>query len=264
MDVEETELLYHEKQEALLCGQHCLNNLLQGPFFSAPDLAAIARELDEREAELLGGVALHERVSDDGNFGIEVLREALLRSHGLRLGPLTPEILADAGGQQAFVCNLHSHWYALRRTEGDHWWDLNSLLPEPEPITSFFLSALLAQLQGEGWNIQIVEGKLPAPVRDPSLGKPSSWSVVPYAPRARARSRSRSHSPVMDEEDALRAAMEQSKREAELDTVLALSREEEDMRRAMELSRAEDAVLDEAGLIDDDLAAALALSREEM
>ena len=27
--------IYHEKQVASLCGQHCLNNLLQGPYFTS-------------------------------------------------------------------------------------------------------------------------------------------------------------------------------------------------------------------------------------
>lgn len=38
--------VYHEKQESALCGQHCLNNLLQTAYFSAPDLSDIALELD--------------------------------------------------------------------------------------------------------------------------------------------------------------------------------------------------------------------------
>ena len=46
-------LIYHEKQESMLCGQHCLNNLLQGPYFSAMDLANIAHDLDAREREFM-------------------------------------------------------------------------------------------------------------------------------------------------------------------------------------------------------------------
>lgn len=34
-----TEWVYHEKQDSSLCGQHALNVLFQGPFFTAPDLA---------------------------------------------------------------------------------------------------------------------------------------------------------------------------------------------------------------------------------
>lgn len=45
--------IYHERQQASLCGQHCLNNLLQGHYFEASDLAAIAAELDSRERALM-------------------------------------------------------------------------------------------------------------------------------------------------------------------------------------------------------------------
>lgn len=45
--------LYHEKQVSLLCGVHALNTLLQGPYFTAHDLAAIAQEFDERERALM-------------------------------------------------------------------------------------------------------------------------------------------------------------------------------------------------------------------
>ena len=38
--------VYHERQESALCGQHCLNNLLQNAYFTAPDLSDIALELD--------------------------------------------------------------------------------------------------------------------------------------------------------------------------------------------------------------------------
>ena len=35
-------LVYHERQDSALCGQHCINNLLQGYYYSASDLADIA------------------------------------------------------------------------------------------------------------------------------------------------------------------------------------------------------------------------------
>ena len=37
------------QQQGSLCGQHCLNNLLQGEYFSAVDLATIAQEMDQAE-----------------------------------------------------------------------------------------------------------------------------------------------------------------------------------------------------------------------
>ena len=47
--------IYHEKQVASLCGQHCLNNLLQGPYFTSFNLADIANELDTQERALRVG-----------------------------------------------------------------------------------------------------------------------------------------------------------------------------------------------------------------
>ena len=41
--------------QSLLCGQHCLNNLLQGYYFDAVILANIAQELDEEEGRLIDG-----------------------------------------------------------------------------------------------------------------------------------------------------------------------------------------------------------------
>lgn len=37
------------QQEGQLCGQHCLNAALQGPYFTAVDLGDIARSLDDDE-----------------------------------------------------------------------------------------------------------------------------------------------------------------------------------------------------------------------
>ena len=45
--------IYHEKQSDALCGQHCLNNVLQGPYFTAFDLADVAHELDAKERDLM-------------------------------------------------------------------------------------------------------------------------------------------------------------------------------------------------------------------
>lgn len=39
------------QQEGSLCAQHCLNALLQGPYFTAVDLATLANNLDEAERQ---------------------------------------------------------------------------------------------------------------------------------------------------------------------------------------------------------------------
>ena len=37
------------QQEGSLCAQHCLNALLQEPYFTAVDLATLAQQMDEAE-----------------------------------------------------------------------------------------------------------------------------------------------------------------------------------------------------------------------
>ncbi len=45
--------IYHEKQESSLCGQHALNALLIGHYYSPVDLAEFAHQLDAQERELM-------------------------------------------------------------------------------------------------------------------------------------------------------------------------------------------------------------------
>uniref|UniRef100_A0A3Q1KCD7 ubiquitinyl hydrolase 1 n=1 Tax=Anabas testudineus TaxID=64144 RepID=A0A3Q1KCD7_ANATE len=54
--------IFHEKQEGSLCAQHCLNNLLQGEYFTPVDLSSIAHQLDEEERMRMaeGGMASEE------------------------------------------------------------------------------------------------------------------------------------------------------------------------------------------------------------
>ena len=55
--VDEKSIVYWEKQEEgiMTCGVHCLNSLLQGPFFDEVGLAQIGLQIDTREKELLRG-----------------------------------------------------------------------------------------------------------------------------------------------------------------------------------------------------------------
>jgi len=184
--------IYHEKQESLLCGQHALNNLLQGTYFTSADLAAIALELDERERALMfaEGVDTPEaiafaaedsgNVDEYGNFSVSVLQEAVQRSHGLSLDPTDERVqavLRDPTCEEAYVLNHSSHWLTVRRLHGQYW-DLNSMNDRPEHITDFHLGAFLAQLHAEGYSIFSVRGDLPPPVRDPALGKPGCLYTV--------------------------------------------------------------------------------------
>jgi ataxin-3 len=71
--------LYHEIQESKLCALHCINTLLQGPYFSEVELAAHASDLDDKERQMMmlpahssaGGFFSH-NMDLDGNFSIQV------------------------------------------------------------------------------------------------------------------------------------------------------------------------------------------------
>lgn len=47
MDGDQEHWIYHERQEAMLCGQHALNNLVQACEFSPDNLASIAVRNDK-------------------------------------------------------------------------------------------------------------------------------------------------------------------------------------------------------------------------
>ncbi|XP_058254818.1 ataxin-3 isoform X2 [Hemibagrus wyckioides] len=83
------ESIFHEKQEGSLCAQHCLNNLLQGEYFTPVDLSSIAQQLDEEERMRMaeGGLLSEEyrtflqqpsgNMDDSGFFSIQVISNAL-------------------------------------------------------------------------------------------------------------------------------------------------------------------------------------------
>eukprot|EP00741_Cyanophora_paradoxa_P001938 tig00000523_g1877.t1 len=170
------DLLFHERQDAGLCGQHCLNNLVQQPMWTEVDLLHIATELDRKEREVMaeaGHTAELEKflredsgnIAADGNFSVQVLMEAL-KTLKLSLVPLqgSDPIAAtarkDPWNQRAFICNLMEHWFCLRKI-GPRWWNLNSLLQTPQLVTETYLSIYLEQLKREGYSIFVVVGELP-------------------------------------------------------------------------------------------------------
>eukprot|EP00250_Pteridium_aquilinum_P035228 c8926_g1_i1 orf=128-925(+) len=170
-------ILYHEVQESKLCGVHCVNTVLQGPFFSELDLAAMAADLDKKEMQMVmgssGGAASSDyarlmgedssNVSLDGNFSIQVLAKAL-DVWDLKVTSLDAREVeaAKTNPQQevAFICHLQDHWFTIRKV-GNEWYNFNSLYPAPEHLSNFYLSAFLGSLQSEGWSIFVVRGNFP-------------------------------------------------------------------------------------------------------
>ncbi len=92
--------------------------------------------------------------------------------------PVRHDLTARCRAQNAFVCNLESHWFAIRKLHG-RWFNLNSILDKPEEISDFYLSAFLAQLQSDGYSIFTVQGSLPEPMKDTSLSDDmTSWHAL--------------------------------------------------------------------------------------
>lgn len=169
--------IFHEKQEGSLCAQHCLNGLLQGEYFTAVDLAALAQQIDEQERETMaeGGLNsddyqrfVHQpsgNLDDSGYFSVQVIASAL-KVWGLELvpysstDPVAKAAQADPTQLMAYICNYKEHWFTIRKL-GGRWFNLNSLLSEPQPISRTYLALFLVQLQQEGYSIFVVVGSLP-------------------------------------------------------------------------------------------------------
>nr|XP_036847766.1 ataxin-3 [Manis javanica] len=150
-------------QEGSLCAQHCLNNLLQGEYFSPVELSSIAHQLDEEERMRMaeGGVTSEDyrtflqqpsgNMDDSGFFSIQVISNAL-KVWGLELilfnSPEYQRLRVDPINERSFICNYKEHWFTVRKL-GKQWFNLNSLLTGPELISDTYLALFLAQLQQE-------------------------------------------------------------------------------------------------------------------
>ncbi|KAE8692426.1 putative ataxin-3-like protein [Hibiscus syriacus] len=167
-------MLYHEVQESNLCAVHCVNTVLQGPFFSEFDLAALASDLDVKERQMMfqgtaaassGGFLSEEshNVSLGGDFSIQVLQKAL-EVWDLQVIPLDCPVAEsaqiDPELENAFICHLNDHWFCIRKVNGE-WYNFNSLYTAPEHFSRFYLSAYLDSLKGSGWSIFLVRGNFP-------------------------------------------------------------------------------------------------------
>ena len=185
-------MLYFEQQVANLCGQHCLNNLLQAAVFTEDQLASIALELDAKERQLMmsqGNTAdarafLAEasgNVDASGNFSVQVLSEALKSLYGLQLEMARKEehrfSMNTPATQQGFVLNRSSHWYCMRNLGGT-WWSLNSMDKFPESIKEQNLKAELSNLEKNNWSVFIITAAVPG--ASTQLPKP-----VPFTPGAK-------------------------------------------------------------------------------
>ncbi|XP_048511548.1 ataxin-3-like isoform X3 [Athalia rosae] len=186
------ESIFHEKQEGYLCAQHCLNALLQGPYFNAVDLANLAHQMDEEERIRMAesGIDSEEyrlflesilfqqpsgNMDDSGYFSVQVISSAL-KVWGLDLilyNSTEPTALMaqnDPSGMSAYICNYKGHWFTIRKI-GKQWFNLNSMLSGPQLISDTYLAMYLAQLLQEGYSIFIVKGLLPECLADDVIAR---------------------------------------------------------------------------------------------
>uniref|UniRef100_A0A8C7ATH4 ubiquitinyl hydrolase 1 n=1 Tax=Neovison vison TaxID=452646 RepID=A0A8C7ATH4_NEOVI len=242
------ESIFHEKQEGSLCAQHCLNNLLQGEYFSPVELSSIAHQLDEEERMRMaeGGVT-----SEDYRTFLQVISNAL-KVWGLELilfnSPEYQRLRIDPINERSFICNYKEHWFTVRKL-GKQWFNLNSLLTGPELISDTYLALFLAQLQQEGYSIFVVKGDLPDCEADQLL------QMIRVQQMQRPK--------LIGEE--LAQLKEQRVQKTDLERVLeandgsaTLDEDEEDLQRALALSRQEIDMEDEEA----DLRRAIQLSMQ--
>ncbi|GMI38234.1 hypothetical protein TrCOL_g11055 [Triparma columacea] len=192
--------IYHERQQAALCGQHALNNLLQRYQFDVEQLADIARNLDKQEFDII--IAASGRDSKDyrdrlnegsgnvdasGNFSIEVLRAALI-PNDLTLVSVAGEHVRDSEVdltvRTGFILNRHNHWFTIRLVN-DVFWKLDSMKERPERISHFALAAEVSAFLAAGYCVftcldakGLNSGVLPPPPREDwelERGRPEFW-----------------------------------------------------------------------------------------
>ncbi|TYI87652.1 hypothetical protein E1A91_D04G150300v1, partial [Gossypium mustelinum] len=136
-----------------LCAVHCVNTVLQGPFFFEFDLAALASYLDTKERQMMF----------QGTPPPPVLQKALevwdYQNNPLNC-PLAEPAQIDPELENAFICHLHDHWFCIRKVNGE-WYNFNSLYTAPEHFPKFYLSAYLDSLKGAGWSVFLVRGNFP-------------------------------------------------------------------------------------------------------
>lgn len=236
--------IFHEKQEGSLCAQHCLNNLLQGEYFTPVDLSSIAHQLDEEERMRMaeGGMASEEyrtflqqpsgNMDDSGFFSIQVISNAL-GVWGLELilfnSPEYQRLMINPINEKAFICNYKEHWFTIRKL-GQQWFNLNSLLTGPELISDTYLALFLAQLQQEGYSIFVVQGNLPECEAEQILG------IMRVHQQQRPR---------LIGEDEAQTSVGTSTSQGQTEIGFGVQDEDEELKKALALSRQDMDVEDE-------------------
>lgn len=124
--------IYWERQgQDQLCAVHCLNSLLQGPFFTAVQLGEIAQSIEAEERQL--GLPPGQNVSMSGFFSVQVLIHAAAL-YQLSVDYINPPFLLNLSKEEGLIVNKGAHWRSYRQLNAN-WYDLNSLSERPTLVS---------------------------------------------------------------------------------------------------------------------------------
>lgn len=132
-------------------------------------------------------------MDDTGFFSVQVISKALALWN-LELIPLNStdttaiEIRQNPTKAQAYIFNMESHWYCIRRFTCDPtqrppsnetyaFFNLDSLLSRPDFMSNSFLTEYLKQMQNEGYSIFIVSGEFPESAAEPLRYEPNTTLI---------------------------------------------------------------------------------------
>eukprot|EP01084_Bolivina_argentea_P063238 115522_1 len=170
--------IYFEAQdeEFQLCGQHSLNNLLQGAYFTAFDLGDIGATLDRQEQLLyndktksIHAEMCYSNVSMSGSFSLDVLLAALNQMNIRALSLSHPECSTahrHPEREVGFIINHAGHWVSYRKVN-NAWYNLNSISnyrfveAQPIQISELYLAAQLIKMYNHGYQIYVIRGDIP-------------------------------------------------------------------------------------------------------
>ncbi|KAF8750957.1 Josephin protein [Rhizoctonia solani] len=145
----------------MMCGQHALNSVLQGNYFTPPDLAQIAHELDQLEQGVQQSRdGRSTNMDDTGYFSVQVLENALKNAFGLTLIRWRSEEMRPYQAVPDVCPQPEQHWFTIRRfghpRRKGHWFNLNSFLESPEWVGNTYLGMVLQQAEREGYSVFVV------------------------------------------------------------------------------------------------------------
>ncbi|KAK1311808.1 hypothetical protein QJS10_CPA07g00057 [Acorus calamus] len=176
-------MLYHETHQSKLRVLHCINAVLQGPFFSDQDLIDLASSFSKTDPTLPSfddDIDFSHIISLGGSFSLKVLKAAL-EVWGLQIVPVEPKLDLE----NAFVCHSQGHWVCVRRVGGE-WYNFNGAHDVPERLSRPGLGEHFNALLDDGWSVYAVRGNLPSECPD-SSNRYGKW-VPPEDARGAAKS----------------------------------------------------------------------------